>query len=513
MPLPDRLARRAGVAARLYGGFAAAGVAATAAWAVAFARLPGGDGRGIVLLAAAAALVVLLLAAFVAVRSVLAPLREFAADVERMAGGDLSAASGTPRRHAGQFGALKESQARLGEMLFKVVRDVRTGTMAVASLSGQIKADSAALAGRTESQAGAVQQAVSATEQLAASVHATAENAGRARRLAEAASASVGKGNEAVERVVATMDAIRDSSAKVTEIVGVIDGIARQTNILALNAAVEAAQAGERGKGFAVVAAEVRALAHRTEEAARQIKGLVDASLAQIRGGVALAGETGREMREIQDAIDSLSAAMHEIAHATQEQSTGIQQVNQSVVQIDQMTQRNAALVDEASNAAASLHRQALSLTQAVSGFQLGEREFGTADEAVGMVRQAADYLHHNGRQALIDEVNKFAQGRFIDRDLYLMLNDLDGNRLAHGANARLVGGAASNLEQKDADGKFFIKEMIRVARHAGSGWVEYKFPHPVTQQLMHKTAYVQREGDLVIMCGCYKREEAAATQ
>lgn len=442
--------------------------------------------------------------AFLALRSVVRRLRALQLAGARLAAGDLTIA----HDQENTSWELQQAFFAIAALMFRLVADVRLGTMAVASMSGQIKADGVALAARTESQAGALQQTAASVEQLTATVMKTAENANLADRLVATALVNVQAGTRSVDRVVQSMEAIRTSSARVAEIISLIDGIALQTNILALNAAIEAAQAGEKGRGFAVVAGEVRQLAQRSAAAAREVNELVSQAMAQVNLGVGMAGETGQEMKAIDSSIGDLSVVLKEIAVASQEQSRGIQQANQAIAHIDEMTQRNASLVDEAASAASTLHQHASTLSRAVAGFKLGAREFGSADDAVRMVKDAIRFSEEHGRQALIDEVLLFSRGRFIDRDLYLVLNDIAGNRLAHGANARVFG--HSNLEQKDADGKFFVKEMNAVARGPGQGWVDYKFPHPITGEVMQKSAYVERSADLVLICGCYRGAAAS---
>ncbi|WP_158590520.1 methyl-accepting chemotaxis protein [Noviherbaspirillum cavernae] len=458
--------------------------------------------RAAVACAGLACLVVSLVSALLGVRSVLHPLRQLRTDAARLAAGDLTAELGS--RRVDEIGDVQNALVEIGKRMFKVIAGVRSGTVAVATTSGQINADSAALASHAETQASSLEETASSMEELTATVRRNADHAETARHMVDSAAAHAHRGGEAVDRVIATITSIKDSSKKIADIIGVIDGIAFQTNILALNAAVEAARAGEQGRGFAVVAAEVRSLAQRSAQAAREIKDLIKDSVEKVDTGVRLVDDAGSAMGDIATSVRHVAAIVKEIADASREQSSGIEEVNHAVIQLDGMTQKNAALGEDASRAAASLHEQAIALTQAVASFDLGAREFGNADDAVAMIKEAAAFVRQHGAQALIDEVNRFSKGRFIDRDLYLVVNDLNGNRLAHGANARQYG--ASNMEQKDAGGKFFVKEMNAVGRGPGSGWVEYKFPHPVTKEIMQKAAYVERVNDILLICGCYKR-------
>jgi methyl-accepting chemotaxis protein len=214
-------------------------------------------------------------------------------------------------------------------------------------------------------------------EQLTSTVKQNADNAQQANQLAVSASEVAVKGGSVVSQVVDTMASINASSRKIVDIIGVIDGIAFQTNILALNAAVEAARAGEQGRGFAVVASEVRSLAQRSAAAAKEIKGLIDDSVGKVDAGSALVGEAGKTMEEIVDSVKRVTDIMGEITAASQEQTSGIEQINQAITQMDQVTQQNAALVEEATAAAGSLQEQATSLVQAVSVFRLGSDEAG----------------------------------------------------------------------------------------------------------------------------------------
>jgi methyl-accepting chemotaxis protein len=260
---------------------------------------------------------------------------------------------------------------RMQTMLADTVGVIRSGSDTIASATGEIASGNLDLSARTEEQASSLEQTAASMEQLTATVRQTSDNAGQANDYASAAAEVARKGGEVVGRVIDTMDAIDASAARIADIIGVIDGIAFQTNILALNAAVEAARAGDQGRGFAVVATEVRNLAHRSAAAAKQVKDLIGASSVQVRTGSALVRDAGATMDEIVASIASVRRKMQEIADASAEQSIGIEQVNQAVGQMDQVTQQNAALVEEAAAAAASLQEQAAQLTAAVAVFRL----------------------------------------------------------------------------------------------------------------------------------------------
>jgi methyl-accepting chemotaxis protein len=257
------------------------------------------------------------------------------------------------------------------DQLTDVVVRIKTSSDAIATASGQIAAGNQDLSSRTEEQASSLEETAASMEELTSTVKQNADNARQANQLALSASEVAVKGGNVVGQVVDTMASINASSKKIVDIIGVIDGIAFQTNILALNAAVEAARAGEQGRGFAVVAAEVRSLAQRSGAAAKEIKGLIDDSVGKVDVGSALVGEAGKTMAEIVGSVKRVTDIIGEITAASQEQSTGIEQVNQAIAQMDQVTQQNAALVEEAAAAAQSMQEQAANLVEAVSVFRL----------------------------------------------------------------------------------------------------------------------------------------------
>jgi methyl-accepting chemotaxis protein len=321
------------------------------------------------------AALVALLVALVAVcgatlrSSIVKPLEAAIAVARRVAKGDLTAdIQVTSKDEAGQ---LLQALREMNDALRSLVTNVIQGTGTIAQASDEIAAGNLELSSRTEQQASSLEETASSMEELTSTVKQTSDNARQANQLASSASDVAAKGGTVVRQVIDTMGQISASSNKIVDIIGVIDGIAFQTNILALNAAVEAARAGEQGRGFAVVAAEVRSLAQRSAAAAKEIKGLIDASVSNVEAGSTLVGQAGTTMDEIMDGIRRVADIMGEISAATGEQTLGIEQINEAIGQMDQTTQQNASLVEEAAAASETLQRQAAELADAVRVFKL----------------------------------------------------------------------------------------------------------------------------------------------
>ena len=294
--------------------------------------------------------------------------------------GDLSRRM--PVESEDEVGALAAAFNRFVASLNVTIREVRDSTGAIASASSQIASGNLDLSARTEAQASSLEETAAAMEELTSTVKQNADNARQANQLVVSASSHAVKGGEVVGQVVQTMGAITESSRKIADIIGVIDGIAFQTNILALNAAVEAARAGEQGRGFAVVATEVRNLAQRSAAAAKEIKDLIVDSGSKVEAGSKLVDSAGATMQDIVVSVQRVADLMGEIASASQEQSQGIAQVNATVTQMDDATQQNAALVEEAAAAAQSLQEQAGRLAQVVSVFKLEETGHAVPQQA-----------------------------------------------------------------------------------------------------------------------------------
>ncbi|KQP17878.1 methyl-accepting chemotaxis protein [Pseudorhodoferax sp. Leaf267] len=319
------------------------------------------------------ALVAAIAAGWLITRSITRPLDQAVQAADRIAGGDLGRA--IEARSTDETGRLLAALQRMQQSLVETVQTVRGNADSVSVASSQIAQGNNDLSQRTEQQASALQETSAAMEELGSTVRHNADNARQAGELASVASQIAARGGDVVGQVVTTMQAINDSSAQIAEIISTIDGIAFQTNILALNAAVEAARAGEQGRGFSVVASEVRNLAQRSAQAAKEIKTLITASVGRVAHGTALVDRAGSTMQEIVASVQRVSDIMGEISAASREQSIGVDQVGQAVAQMDQATQQNAALVEESAAAAASLQTQAEELVQAVAVFRFEQAQ------------------------------------------------------------------------------------------------------------------------------------------
>jgi methyl-accepting chemotaxis protein-2 (aspartate sensor receptor) len=319
------------------------------------------------------ALLLMILARMLFGRLVVRPLVEAGQHFDKIAAGDLT--SRVEVRSHNEIGQLFAALKRMQESLTRTVSAVRRGVDEITVGSSEISAGNTDLSSRTEEQAASLEETAASMEELASTVKQNADNARQANQLAASASDVAERGGSAVSEVVSTMQGISASSRKISEIVSVIDGIAFQTNILALNAAVEAARAGEQGKGFAVVAGEVRSLAQRSAQAAKEIKGLIEDSVTKVGAGSQQVERAGATMQEIVASVKRVTDIMGEISAASEEQSSGIDQVNRAVSQMDEVTQQNAALVEEAAAAAGSLQEQAQRLAEAVSVFKINAGE------------------------------------------------------------------------------------------------------------------------------------------
>ena len=335
--------------------------------------------------AVGALLLAIIVGAFYLIRSIAQPLEQANALAGRIAEGDLSHSETITR--GDEFGELLRSLYIMSDSLGRMVHQVRQSTDSIAIASAEIATGNHDLSMRTEETSSNLQETAAAMEQFTSTIQQSASSAQQASSLAAGATGVARRGGDVVTQVVATMQDINHSSKKIADIIGVIDGIAFQTNILALNAAVEAARAGEQGRGFAVVASEVRSLAQRSAEAAKEIKQLINASVEKVETGSRLVSDAGTTMTDIVQSVQRVTDMIGEITAASSEQSAGVSQVNQSIGNLDQMTQQNAALVEESAAAAQSLREQADQLAQVVSRFKVNAAGYMPAQAAIAVAR------------------------------------------------------------------------------------------------------------------------------
>jgi methyl-accepting chemotaxis protein len=324
-----------------------------------------------ILLLSLAALAASIAVAWLATRSITAPIAEAVSVARRVADGDLT--SHIAVESSDETGQLMQALQDMNTALLTIVGKVRTGTDSIATASNQIATGNLDLSSRTEQQASSLEETASSMEEITSTTRHNGDNARQANQLAVSASDVAVKGGTVVAQVVSTMDEINESSRKIVDIISVIDGIAFQTNILALNAAVEAARAGEQGRGFAVVASEVRNLAQRSAAAAKEIKELINTSVDKVESGSRLVAQAGSTMEEIVSSVQRVTDIMGEITEASREQESGIDQINRAITEMDTTTQQNAALVEQAAAAAQALQHQSEELARAVSVFKLNE--------------------------------------------------------------------------------------------------------------------------------------------
>jgi methyl-accepting chemotaxis protein len=420
--------------------------------------------------------------------------------LERALAGDLTvriAFSGQD-----ELARLGQSIEQLTQGLSAMVADVRSNAALVAYSGQGLASNNSELSDRTEQQAASLEQTTASVQQLSDTVRQTARTAQEVNQRSAQVHGITAQGREAMSAAVASMSGIQESSRRVHDIVGVIDGIAFQTNILALNAAVEAARAGEQGRGFAVVATEVRTLAQRSASAAKEIKELISRSSEQVDAGVGKITSASHTMGEVLSGIGEVTHNIGSISTASTEQSTSLTEISQALAGLDQITQQNAQMVDSAAQAAQALRERAAKLAEAVAVFRLRQ---GTAEEALAMVQRALQHFKTHGGSAVAD-FNQ-AGGAFIDRDLYLFGIDDAGVYRVFGGQPAKIGTRMQDVAGIDGTA---LVEQIKTCIAAGGGWVEYDFRNPATDTLQPKMSYVMRCGDINLGCGVYKSLVAA---
>ena len=410
--------------------------------------------------------------------------------------GDLSTRAGVYGQD--EVGAMAQSLDQMVLTLSSMVADIRSNAALVAHAGQSLAQGNRSLADRTEQQAANLEQTAASVEQLSSAVQNNAQTA----RSADARAADVRKaadaGAEAMARAVQSVEAIQQGARRMTEIIGVIDSIAFQTNILALNAAVEAARAGEQGRGFAVVAGEVRTLAKRSGDAAREIRELIGASVSQVEASAGLIRSAGDGIANMAGGIRSVAASMTEISGSSAEQSTGLSEVSSAVQQLDQITQHNAQMVGHAVAQAEALEQRASTLSRAVAALRLQQ---GTADEAVALVQKAVALYKTTSHDQFLRSLTDKNQP-YHDRDMYVFVLDSAGTYRAFGGNPAKVGTRVQDIP--GIAGDRLVSDIVAQADRA-PGWVEYDINNPATGAVQTKMSYVSRVGDLYVGCGVYK--------
>jgi len=416
--------------------------------------------------------------------------------MDRAAHGDLSVR--TALQGVDELAQMGQQLDQMVRTLSAMVADIRSNAALVAHAGRNLVEGNQDLADRTEQQAANLEQTAASVEQLSSAVTRNAEVSGIADQQAAQVRQTAESGAQTMSQAVASVQGIQHDARRMGEIIGVIDGIAFQTNILALNAAVEAARAGEQGRGFAVVAAEVRTLAGRSAQAAREIRGLIEATIGQIEASAALIDSAGSGIADMTQGMRSVATHVSEISRSVSEQGAGFREISTAIQQLDQITQRNAAMVSESLHHAQALQNRASTLSQAVQAFRLQQ---GTAEEAMALVERAAAAAQGRPRQAFLQVLTDPAQP-YHDRDMYVFVLDAQGTYLAFGGNPAKVGTRVQDVP--GVAGDQLLRDIVAQADR-GPGWVEYDITNPLSGVVQTKMSFVQRAGDNYLGCGVYK--------
>ncbi|WP_233505857.1 methyl-accepting chemotaxis protein [Rhodoferax lacus] len=428
--------------------------------------------------------------------SVTQDLNQLVHTVDRMMTGDLR--QGTRAQHTDELGRVLDSVSQLGRTVSSMVANVRSNAAFVVYAGNSLARDSQDLSDRTEQQAANLEQTAASVEELSSTVQDNANTAGHANSQAGEVRDVAENGAAIMARAVTSVEAIQASAKRMDEIVGVIDGLAFQTNILALNAAVEAARAGESGRGFAVVASEVRSLAQRSAEASKEIRLLIGASSSQVAASVKEIHAAGSSITRVVAGIREVATSMSQISSSSAEQSAGLSEITAAVSQLDGITQSNAQMVEHAVAKARDMEARANTLVESVALFQLQQ---GSPEEAVALVERAVAHRQRSSKESFLRELTDPANG-FHDRDMYVFVLDDRGTYLAFGGNASKVGTRVQDVPGIDGEG---LLKTIQTQAAYEPGWVEYDITNPSTGQVQTKMSYVQSLDGLSVGCGVYK--------
>jgi methyl-accepting chemotaxis protein len=441
-----------------------------------------------------------LMSAFYA--SVMRALRSLRRTMTAASQGDLLATADV--QGSDEMARLGQDLDRMVSNLSVLVAEIRSSASRVAGTGNRLAEDARSLSQRTEEQAQSLEETSVGIREVSQMVSKNAAGAQQINTEMSALQRSAGQAGDTVRLSVDAIGALQRASKRMGEIIGTIDGIAFQTNILALNAAVEAARAGESGRGFAVVASEVRHLAQRSQQAAREIRDLIEQSSSGVQASVHQIGGVSRALDELASGIRGASGQVDEFARGSAAQSTALAQIVEAIGSLDELTQKNAALVESSTQRADGLRARADELGRSVAHVRLRQ---GTADEALALVQRAHQMISRQGRLAASAALHSAAEG-FVDRDLYVFLIDRQGRYVLHGAKPAMEGKRVHDVP--GIDGDRFVHDAWTTA--PAGGWIDYRIVNPVSGQVQDKVSYVQQlDEDLVVGCGIYKIQRAGA--
>ncbi len=430
-------------------------------------------------------------------------LQRLTVGVQDVAAGNLAHRFEIPGRdELAQLGRLVEGMA---ERLSAMVAEIRSSAVRVASTGDELADGGAELAQRTDTQATSLRDFIATVDALDGQLGGSAQSLRALDGLTAELQRRADAGGQTLTQTVSSLGELQASAHRVSEIVGVIDGLAFQTNILALNAAVEAARAGEQGRGFAVVAAEVRRLAQRSAESAAEIRGLIERSRSQTDATVTQVQGSATQLQTVVQGVRDVSQRIGQVAEGSGEQSLRLQQLQSAVGRLDAITQQNQHMVVASQTAAAALVDRASALSRAVASIRLRQ---GSADEARALVDRALALIHSQGRAAAAPVLHSAAEG-FVDRDLYIFLIDRQGRYVLHGAKPAAEGTPVHNVP--GIDGDRFVRDAWAAAA-AGGGWIEYQIVQPNTGKVLPKASWIAPlDEHCLIGCGVYRDVAAPA--